>query len=357
MTNKPSRNEYQELLIRYLEGKCSEEEKKLLDRWYESFDDDGQDSVDSSDVGISSKLKQEMFDNISKGIEAKEEEIKKASHDGKAPRMRVLELRRWTRIAAMLAIGIGIGTAIVSQVFFQGSRPATSDTVIEAPLEEHLNVTGPATIYLSDGSVVWLEERSTLAYPRAFPGGLREVTLAGEAFFDVAKENDRPFIIHSTNFTTRVLGTSFKIKDDDREQSPEVEVVTGKVMVSVKDSTSARVKEVILKPNRKAVYSKKNNSLVESAVESSVVHKLPAKSRLEFNEVALKDIVKVLNVVHGVNITVSSERMKNCIITADLSNETLDASIAILSKAINADFTVRGKDIILSGDGCAIPEK
>jgi transmembrane sensor len=123
-------------------------------------------------------------------------------------------------------------------------------------------------------------------------------------------------------------------------------------MVSVKGASTDSVKELILKSNRKAVYSKKDKSLVESAVGDGSLQKLSTKSKLEFNEVALKDIVKVLNVAHGVNITISNERMTECIITADLRNETLDISIAILAKAINAEFTVRGKDIILSGKGC-----
>ena len=296
-----------------------------------------------------------MFENIAKGIETAEAQSKESdnyvSQRRKAKVIRFLPLKR---MAAIIAVGIGVGLYIFSQQYdFREGRPdeavRTSD---ESVSKQRPKVNGPATIYLYDGSVVWLNAKSSLEYAVMFTDEVREVKLIGEAFFDVAKDSERPFVINSTNFTTRVLGTSFKIKDHEDEESKEVAVVTGKVMVSVKDAFTDTVKKLILESNRKAVYSKKDNSLVEFPVAEGLVQKYPAKSKLEFKEVPLKDIVKVLNVTHGVNITIPNERMKNCIITADLTNETIDVSIAILAKAINAEITVREKDIVLIGDGC-----
>lgn len=354
MTKKPNKREYQELLTRYLEGKCTKEELETLNRWYESFDgDSGDTEIPAADNFL--ELKSEMFENITKGIHAAEAQSKNP-HNGETPRRKakVIRFLPLKRMAAIITVGIGVGIYILSQQFdFRQGRPDNAvKTIDESISEQRPKVNGPATIYLSDGSVVWLTAKSTLEYAVMFTDGVREVKLIGEAFFDVAKDRERPFVIHSTNFTTRVLGTSFKIKDHEDEESKEVAVVTGKVMVSVKGAFTDSVKNIILKSNRKAVYSKKDNSLVEFPVAEGLGEKLPAKSKLEFNEVPLKDIVKVLNVTHGVNITVPNERMKNCIITADLTNETIDVSIAILAKAINAEITVREKDIVLIGDGC-----
>jgi len=354
--NRPTKTEYQKLLTRYLEGKCSREEREALNRWYESFEQDGSNRIDISDTDNLLELKGEMFENIRKGIDELEAQSNNAPLHRETKDVKATGLRRIKRLAAVILAGIGIGIAIFSQHIFNRSRQVNNITVSERHAEERPKVSGPATIYLSDGSVVWLDGRSWLEYPGAFPDGIREVTLSGAAFFDVAKDSARLFVIHSTNFTTRVLGTSFKIKDHDQEESQEVEVVTGKVMVSVKDTATNSVKELILKSKRKAVYSKKDNSLIESVVKEDAVQALSTNSKLEFNEVALKDIVKVLNVVYGENITIASEGMKSCIITADLTHESLEVSIAILAKAVNADFTVRGKDIILSGEGCAAPQ-
>lgn len=353
--NKPNKREYRKLLIRYLKGKCSQDEREMLDRWYESFDQDGRNRIEIPDTDNLFELKDKMFKNITKGIDEREAQRDSALFPGRTGRTGI-RLSRPKLFAVVIVVGIGIAITIFSQQIFSTGGRVNQVAVNERPAKMFSKVPGPATIYLSDGSVVWLDDRSWLEYPEAFPDGIREVTLTGEAFFDVATDSTNPFVIHSTNFTTRVLGTSFKIKDHDNEESPEVEVLKGKVMVSVNTSAADSTIELILKSNRKAVYSRKDNSLVESAIRDVAVRTLSSNSKLEFNEVALANIIKVLNAVHDVNITIASEGMKNCIITADLRNETLDVSIVILAKALNADFAVRGKDIILSGKGCVDPK-
>lgn len=352
--NRPNKQEYEELLSRYLEGKCSKEEKEALDRWYDSFDQEDTNDIDGTETADLLQMKGEMFKHISEAIDQQELQNKEFAYAGKND-ARVFRLTRLMHLAAVLVAGIVIGMAIFSQHFFGAARQATSMNS-QREAEGPLRVEGPATIYLSDGSVVWLDSRSWLEHPRTFTGEMRAVILSGEAFFAVAKDSARPFVIHSTNFTTRVLGTSFKIKDHEHEEFHEVEVVSGKVMVSVKDTTTNSIKNLILKSNRKAVYSKKDNSFVESRLQNEAVQALSSNLKLEFNEVALADIVKVLNVVHGAHITIANQGMNRCIITADLTNETLDVSIAILSKALNADVSVRGKEIILSGPSCTAQE-
>jgi len=353
MTKKRNKRESQELLNRYLEGKCTKEELEAVEQWYASFDESGE-VLDTNNLP---DLKNEMFQNITSGIEDQELERNYAHDERPAEKVRTISLQWLKRIAAVITVGIAAGIFIYSQRhnFSAGQKNETSTLSQNRTAGERPMVTGPVTVYLPDGSVVWLNSESRLEYPEAFTDEIREVTLIGEAFFDVANDSDHPFVIHSTNFTTRVLGTSFKIKDYKEGESQEVEVVTGKVMVSLKGFSTDTAKALILGSKRKAVYSKKDNSLVESAAGGESMQMLTTRSKLEFNEVAVRDIVNVLNAAHDVNIMISNERMKNCIVTADLRNETLDLSLAILAKAINAEFSVRGKDIILSGKGCADP--
>ena len=251
----------------------------------------------------------------------------------------------------MLAVAVGM-VVYLRKDRLDGHLAENVDPVEHASVKNEPQVEGPATIYLSDGSVVWLKENSRLDYPETFAEGVREVILVGEAFFDVSPDSQRPFIIRSSNFTTRVVGTTFKIKDYENEESQEVEVVTGKVIVSVRNFTGNNVKELVLKPNRKAVYFKKDNSLVEATSVQSGLQQSFTKSKLVFNEVPLKDIIAVLNVTHDVNITFANESMKRCILTADFTDETLDVSLAVISRTINAKFDRSGRDILLSGRGC-----
>ena len=349
MTRKPNFREYQKLLEKYSQGKCTEKELKILDEWYNSFDNDEHD-LEAKEIA---DLKSEMFNNISAGIEREEGSFRKPGPSSFTTRFKSINIYQFARIAAVLVLAVAVGMVVYLRIDrLDGHLAENVDPVEHASVKNEPQVEGPATIYLSDGSVVWLKENSRLDYPETFAEGVREVILVGEAFFDVSPDSQRPFIIRSSNFTTRVVGTTFKIKDYENEESQEVEVVTGKVIVSVRNFTGNNVKELVLKPNRKAVYFKKDNSLVEATSVQSGLQQSFTKSKLVFNEVPLKDIIAVLNVTHDVNITFANESMKRCILTADFTDETLDVSLAVISRTINAKFDRSGRDILLSGRGC-----
>lgn len=349
MTRKLNNREYQKLLEKYSQGRCTGKEMDILNEWYNSFDND-EHGLDAKEIA---DLKTEMFTSICAGIEKGEGRIPKPGPSTFTTRLKVINLYQFSRIAAVLVLAVGVGMLVyLWKHQLEGRLARNVDPVEEPSAKDVPNAKGPATIYLSDGSVVWLKEKSRLEYPETFSDGVREVVLVGEAFFDVSRDSLRPFIIRSVNFKTRVVGTTFKIKDYENEESQEVEVVTGKVIVSVRNASGNSVKELVLKPNRKAIYSKKDNSLVEATSRESALQQSFTKSKLVFNEVPLKDIIAVLNVTHDVNITFGNESMKGCILTADFTDETLEVSLAILSKTINAKFARSGRDIVLSGPGC-----
>ncbi|MCR6718728.1 MAG: FecR family protein [Chitinophagaceae bacterium] len=128
------------------------------------------------------------------------------------------------RIAAAIALLFAL--AVVGYQFFNKKDGENS---IDG-LVQKLNAKGvKSTIALADGSKVWLNADSKIQYPARFTGNTREVFLNGEAFFDIEKNPEKPFIIHLTNGTIRVLGTSFNVKAYDGETIVETSVATGKV--------------------------------------------------------------------------------------------------------------------------------
>jgi transmembrane sensor len=348
------KEEAQELLKKYRLGQCTKKELEIINHWYQSFDNDEVD-LEFTNGSSLNDLRKLMHSNILGRIDHAEEKTGILQYQKKPVKeTRFLNFQNLKRIAAVLIVGVGLAFFFSEQ---NHTVVKTVKTVVkeEGSLAEKIKPKEmpPSTIYLSDGSVVWLKGESRLEYPKSFTGATREVTLIGEAFFDVAKDQEKPFIIHSGNLTTRVLGTSFNIKAYENDESEEIAVVTGKVSVSVKENNSDQVKEVVLQPKQKAIYFKKDNSLIEaSGAEETQTYTSIAKTKLAFNETSLEDIIKVLNAAHDVNISVAKESMKNCIITADLTNETLEISIEILSKATNAEYTINEKDILLSGNGC-----
>src|SRR5690606_36092602 len=112
-----------------------------------------------------------------------------------------------------------------------------------------------------------LNAESRLLYPSRFRGGRREVTLVGEAYFEVAHQADKPFIIHSGKLITQVLGTSFNIKAYENDPDIKVAVLTGKVGVR---NLTGNQKAVFLTPNQEAVYNKAINSIGKQKVDASL---------------------------------------------------------------------------------------
>ncbi|MBO9154265.1 FecR family protein [Chitinophaga sp. GCM10012297] len=123
------------------------------------------------------------------------------------------------------------------------------------------NVRGTRShIKLADGTSVWLNSDSELKYPRRFKGGSREVYLKGEAFFDVAKDAEKPFVVHTETMHVNVLGTSFNIRAYPEDSVCEATLITGEVMVELKNSPEKKIR---LRPAEKLVVPNHGDSAVK----------------------------------------------------------------------------------------------
>ncbi len=327
--------EARQLLEKYLQGKCNKEESEFINRWYHSLNGEEDTIKDPDDVYF---IGQKMLNHINRKIDGDDLHIgKKAERNSKFLRHPFLY---WKQFAAAVILFLSITIVLYRK---------TPSGVVKIP-DLATVITHPSINYLPDGSVVWLKGESRLVYPEKFTEDVREITLVGEAFFDIVKDPSRPFIIHTANFTTTVLGTSFNIKAYDNGGAQEVAVVTGKVLVSIKEDAD-QVSEIILEPNQKAIIQKDSTPSETEVVEFQNFD-LEVQSKLVFDRTALGDILQVLNSTHGVNISLSNENMKNCILTVDLTDLTVEMSMEILTKAVQAEYTTKGNDFMIIGEGC-----
>ncbi len=115
------------------------------------------------------------------------------------------------RAAAVLVIALGLGYSLFSLF-----RTPMSETSTEANVQSELK--------LPDGSHVWVHSSSRLRYPSAFAADQREVFLEGEAYFEITKDPARPFIVHTHETTTKVVGTSFDLRNYGKEEHVELTV-------------------------------------------------------------------------------------------------------------------------------------
>lgn len=154
------------------------------------------------------------------------------------------------RIAATVALLIT--SSIACYYVWNDIKSSAQDTVLcqmEVPLGSQTKVVLP------DGSVVCLNSGSVLKYDPAFVRNKnREVYLVGEGYFEVHKNTEKPFIVHTEDLNIKVLGTVFNIRAYKEEPNIEVALVEGKVNVF---SQSEEKGNIVLRPNQRAVYDKK----------------------------------------------------------------------------------------------------
>lgn len=219
---------------------------------------------------------------------------------------------------------------------------------------------GSMRFTLSDGSKVVLEPGATLFYPDRFESDQRNVFLKGNVFFEIAHDTSRPFFVHANNIVTKVLGTSFTIRENAKTKSIEVAVMTGVVEVrKAEDRPESTIADdkVILTQNKKVTFFKEDEKLVTGLVEMPTLIKTKADQArvFDFNyaEKSLPEIVSVLEKAYGVRISITNEKLRNCIINADLSQEkTLFSQLEILCESVSAEYQLVGDTVALSGQGC-----
>ena len=324
------------LIEDYLNGTIGQHEKALLDKVLDSYDrpEDITKPLENEDL-----IKGDIFSGIrSVGMETY---ISKKSPVPSKKRLRF----QWLSVAAAILILIGMGS-----LYFL-DQPVKQTPAHQPEILSLVTDWGQRnTITLDDGTIVTLNAGSQLHYPKSFDGdSIRSVRLEGEAFFEVAKNPDKPFIIKTGEITTKVLGTSFNINSYDFNDMISVTVRTGKVQVESK-SKDGKTKTVQLEPNEMAQYSKTAYALTKSKVDNE--NYLDWKNGIiRFSDISFDEASKMLSRWYGVAISFENNSLKNCHITARYEHAKLQVvleSIKFATKGMDYEFTDQRK-ILLKG--------
>lgn len=198
-----------------------------------------------------------------------------------------------------------------------------------------------SVITLSDSSVVYLGAGSRLRYPEHFEAAKREITLSGEAFFEVKRNPHKPFTVITGKVRTTVLGTSFKI-EAFQSKPLSVQVATGKV--KVEDSRAAKALAILL-PGQRVTYF--HGEATKETVDIADVKGLK-DSRIVFRDASLLEISQTLQRWYNVKISFkkaqkSAERMT---LTVD-ANLSVDKVLNVLSSAGKFKYTIKHQEIVI----------
>lgn len=183
---------------------------------------------------------------------------------------------------------------------------------------------------LPDGTTIYLGQNSTITYEKRFVGKSRNVKLEGEAFFDVAKNPDKPFVIETKAASVKVLGTSFNLKSTNSTNF-ELSVVEGKVGINL---NSNKNENVIAIAGDKVMA--KDNKLIRERVLSFRTTK-NSMVRLQFQDESLNSIINVINKTYGSSLQLSGEGLKNKKISVTFEND-ISSIVNILSVSFNLEL-------------------
>ena len=237
-------------------------------------------------------------------------------------------------IAALLTVFVGVSW--LSYWYSEQKTPAEQFLTLRTT-DKPLNKTLP------DGTKILLNRRSALRYPARFTADYRDVTLNGEAFFEVVPDATRPFRIQARRSTVQVLGTSFTVRAYD--VSVSVAVRTGKVRF-VKGRSA-----VLLTQNQQGVYVPSTDSIRRSLQLNPNVFAYKT-GQLVFDNEPLRDVVQTLNEVYEADVRLENAQLGNCRLTTRFNNAPLNAVLAVTAETLGLRVRRVGQRVILDGAGC-----
>lgn len=320
MTEKEIKN----LFKKQQQGNLTEQEEAILVLFEKKLKDKNQETV----------FRNERYKSIvGREIYTKVLQHKKKSHN-----------LVWMQVAA--AITILLAVVGVRWFGFNTSEQAKdSSTYIAKTISYQTNYGQKRTLILPDGSKVKLNSGSKITFPKQFNDSIREVNLSGEAFFEVKKDPDHPFIVKTSMLSTRVLGTSFNINAFKESDGITVTLATGKVKVSVQNQ-----EDVLLTPSYQMVYQKSTKQTTKQKVDLQKA--LGWKNGvLRFDNETLVTAIPKLEKWFGVQIKLANQDAKDCSFTGAFKQVSLQSvleNITFVKKGLTYEF-VSDKEVIIKG--------
>ena len=246
---------------------------------------EAKEMVNSLSVSLGEKEYRSELDKIKFAINKKPQSVICYAIDSKRPK----SIKRSLLIAASLVV------IIIASAWFiiNGSGKA-------APVNRTIasNDT-PLQLTLSDSTIVTLAPHSSLQFPSSFTGKNRQVYLQGDANFQVKHDEKFPFKVHAKNIVTTVLGTVFNIKHSG-DSAIVVELLKGRVNVSVDDSGKGPLQPILLYPDEKAIYVFHDNLFYKYASET--------RFNIMFQKSTFPEIANRIRQVYGLTVINNSSK-------------------------------------------------
>jgi ferric-dicitrate binding protein FerR (iron transport regulator) len=200
---------------------------------------------------------------------------------------------------------------------------------------------------LPDNSKVWLNAGSTVKYKKNFDERREIFLIGGGAYFEVKHSNEKPFIVHSGEFRTTVLGTSFEVKVKKNQKDIQVTVVNGKVGVGTDKNTLG-----VITRNQAFTYNKISKKFNKESVAADDITAW-RKGEIIFRGAMFDELASAIENVYNVRIKYDKDRFSNCKNSIHFSNkQSLKEVLGIIKEIQGIEYRIIGGEVIITGKGC-----
>ena len=319
------------ILRKYLSGKFSLNDKIIVDDFFEeSHYSPELDNALKEYWDETSSRPSDYPENLDSVLDKINHHILLNSH--KTSRIQML-WHLYSRVAAVLLFP----ALLFTLYYLQSDNKISYSTWVEV----HSPYGVRTQFSLPDGSTGWLNGGSIIKYPVQF-GSIRNVTLNGEAYFDVAKNAKSPFVIDANKISIKVLGTSFNVVSYKNDSISEVIVAEGKVEVA---ANGYAFNEILLPSDRLVLNTVRNSySKTKANVENYVSWK---SGRLIFINERLDEVVRKLSRFYNVDFDIKADVNKNQLFRAILEEESLDEILRYMKITMDIDYSIQERKIAM----------
>ena len=284
-------------IIGYLTNSLTPEEMQSLQNWLNVSEENRKHFSDMQEVWIaaSDEADEQYFDKeqaYQLFLEHTENLVQPSV------KRKTLTISPWMYAAAMVVIVFFCG-----MIAFQSGKRVLRNQLTQITVEAPYG--SKTKLYLPDGTLVWLNAGSKMSYAQDFGINERSLNLSGEAYFEVAKDKDKPFIVKTKEQSIEALGTKFNVSAYPTDSLLTTTLLEGSVLLT----TQNLLHPMVLKPNEQFVYNKRTRSALLQQVDANRFVSWTT-GYYYFPEQSLEAILYRLSHVYGVQFTVKSEALK-----------------------------------------------
>lgn len=309
------------LLLKFVAGKATEEEKVAVLDWIEESDSNTEQYIVLKNSYVHEQL---------------------LSFDSKEKRRRFIN--NSLKYAAIFLLVIAISGA--GYLIFNSYKQPVVHEQVMASVKYIVNTGVKGVVDLPDGSKVWLNSSSYIICPERFSDKVREIELEGEGYFEVIPDKEWPMHIKtSKDYTVKVTGTTFNLSSYSNDDKLVVTLISGEV--SLINNKKSREKEIKMVPNQELIILSEKPKLLNNA--NSVKRTAWKDGLLLFDNTPMSEVIKKIERWYGVTIVVKDPKIYNYSFTAKFKSESVSQVLEILKISSNIKFNIEDTTVTLLG--------